>query len=79
MTKQYINSKVYLPKNNYYSEILRFLVQKSPPDSPDLNFLVSLWSFAISRDGLTDKQEECFIPYIRYYEKIISESEILDG
>lgn len=53
-----------LPKEDTYSEWLRFICQTADDDDPSLPFMVSLWSYCLKNNGLTDKQIKAFQPYL---------------
>lgn len=53
---KYFNSIVVYPRAHTWQEILRFIAQTMNPDDPYLDFVVSLWSYSIKNNGLTDKQ-----------------------
>lgn len=52
------------PKEKNYNEYLRYLCQSLHPDTPDLPYLVSMWSYVLLNNGLTEKQAKTIHRYM---------------
>ena len=52
------------PRDNTYSEWLRYLVQSSDPDAGELPFFVGMWSCCLFNKGLSAEQQTSLQPYI---------------
>lgn len=59
-----------LPEYHAWPESLRFYCQTSSPNDPSLEFMASMWSYAIYNGSLTGKQAESAHKYLtaRYKE-----------
>jgi hypothetical protein len=76
-----IDVKVSPPNDNSWNEALRFYCQTCEYDNPALPFMVSMWSYSISNDGLTGKQAKAAEVYIKHrFSKLnLSYGEIENG
>ncbi len=52
------------PMQETFNEWLRYLVQSSRPDAPELEFIAGLYSYCVKFDGLTPRQAESLKPMI---------------
>lgn len=53
-----------MPSTDDWSDALRFYCQTSSPRDPGLEFMASMWSYAIYNGCLTGKQADSAIKYL---------------
>jgi len=61
--------KVTPPRDRTYLEVFRYIIQTCDADEPNMDYIVSLWSYSLANDGLTDAQIKTIRPYCIKYLK----------
>ena len=55
------------PRSKLLAECLRYVVQSMDADDPNMDFIVSMWSYLIANGELTERQLDKVRPYIMKY------------
>lgn len=58
------------PRSREFVEVFRYIIQSMDSDDPNMDFIVSLWSFVLANGTLTIAQADKVRPYcIKYLQK----------
>ena len=52
------------PRDDTYTEWLRYMVQSMPLDAPEMSFIAGLLSYCLKHNGLTTNQRAAVNPYL---------------